>query len=103
MKNWLAINTLESFTEKPRQFIDKDGLHVAICKVGEAYFAFESMCTHAMYELDDAPIEGEEVICPLHGARFCLKTGAVMAPPAYEDLRVFPVRVQDGMVEIEWD
>jgi 3-phenylpropionate/trans-cinnamate dioxygenase ferredoxin component len=103
MKDWIAINTVESFDESPRQFIDKDNLHIAVCKLGDSYCAFESMCTHAMYELDEAPIEGNEIICPLHGARFCLKTGAVLAPPAYEDLRVFPVRVQDGIVEIEWD
>ncbi len=101
MANWISINTVDSFTDTPRQFLDKDNLHIAICKIGEQFFAFESMCTHAMYELDDAPIEGNEIICPLHGARFCLKTGEVMSPPAYEDLRVFSTRVREGLVEIE--
>jgi 3-phenylpropionate/trans-cinnamate dioxygenase ferredoxin subunit len=102
MPNWIKVSTTESFNETPRQFIDIDNLHIAVWKVGETFYAFESMCTHAMFELDDAPVEGEELICPLHGARFCLKTGDVLAPPAYEGLRIFPVRIEAGNVEIDY-
>lgn len=102
MSNWISVASMESFAEKPRQFIDIDNLHIAVWQVEGEFYAFESMCTHAMFELDDAPTEGNTVICPLHGARFCLKTGNVLAPPAYEDLRIFPVRIHEGQVEIEY-
>ena len=64
------------------------------------FYAFESLCTHAMFELDDAPIEDCTITCPLHGAKFCLKSGEVLAPPAYEGLQVFPVRIENGEVQI---
>ncbi len=41
------------------------------------------------------------MICPRHGARFCLRTGAALSPPAYEAVRRYATRVVDGMVEIE--
>jgi 3-phenylpropionate/trans-cinnamate dioxygenase ferredoxin subunit len=66
-------------------------------------FAIEDRCTH-----DDGKLcEGEwdpavcEVICPRHGARFCLRTGQALTPPAYEPVRRYATRVVDGMVEVE--
>ncbi|MGZ8215504.1 MAG: Rieske 2Fe-2S domain-containing protein, partial [Methylosarcina sp.] len=49
---------------------------------------------------------GDEIICPRHGARFCVKTGEVKAPPAYEDIASFPVRIENGRVQVRddrWD
>jgi 3-phenylpropionate/trans-cinnamate dioxygenase ferredoxin subunit len=49
-------------------------------------------------------VEGDVVICPRHGARFCLRTGAALTPPAYEPVRTYPTRVNDnGIVEIQAD
>jgi 3-phenylpropionate/trans-cinnamate dioxygenase ferredoxin subunit len=43
------------------------------------------------------------VECPRHGAKFSLRTGEVLAPPAYEPISVFPVRIVNGMVQIRDD
>ncbi|MGH8610107.1 MAG: ferredoxin, partial [Gammaproteobacteria bacterium] len=40
----------------------------------------------------------DAITCPRHGARFCIKTGEALSPPAYEAVTTFPVRVEDGMV-----
>ena len=44
--------------------------------------------------------EGFEVVCPRHGARFDLRTGAVLSLPATEDVEAFPVEVRDGEVYV---
>jgi 3-phenylpropionate/trans-cinnamate dioxygenase ferredoxin subunit len=46
---------------------------------------------------------GEQVICPWHGARFEVKTGAVVGPPAQESVKSFPVRVNGDDLEVELD
>jgi len=43
-------------------------------------------------------VHGFEVECPRHGARFDLRTGAAMCPPAYEPIAKFPVKVEDAQV-----
>ena len=56
--------------------------------------------------LSGGEVSGDEVICPRHGARFDIRTGAVTAPPAYEPVHRFPLRVQDGRVQVRddrWD
>ena len=48
---------------------------VAVVRSGDGYFAIEDVCTHDGAELTGGAIEGTEIICPRHGARFCLRTG----------------------------
>jgi nitrite reductase/ring-hydroxylating ferredoxin subunit len=53
--------------------------------------------------LSEGYVEGDEVVCALHEARFCLRTGRVLSPPATMPLRIYPVKIEgdDVMVEIE--
>ena len=73
---------------------------IAVVHSGGAYFAIEDVCTHDGAQLTGGAIEGFEIICPRHGARFDLRTGEVMAPPAYEPLRIFEVRDNGGRIEV---
>jgi 3-phenylpropionate/trans-cinnamate dioxygenase ferredoxin subunit len=51
-------------------------------------------------------VQGAEIVCPRHGARFCIRTGAALSPPAYEATATFPVRVENGELQVQdnrWD
>ena len=76
---------------------------VAIARSGDEYFAIEDVCTHDGAELTGGEIEGDQIICPRHGARFCLRTGEALTPPAYEPVRVFATRIDDGRLWIRAD
>jgi 3-phenylpropionate/trans-cinnamate dioxygenase ferredoxin component len=69
---------------------------VAVVRSGDEYFAIEDICTHDGAELTGGTVEGAEIICPRHGARFCLRTGQALSPPAYEPVRVFETKTTDG-------
>lgn len=69
---------------------------VAVVRSGSEYFAIEDVCTHDGAELTGGAIEGMEIICPRHGARFCLRTGQALTPPAYEPVAVFETKIADG-------
>ena len=71
-------------------------LRLAVCNLDGSFFAIEDVCTHDGNPLADGPVEGLEVICPRHGARFCLRTGAALSPPAYEPVATFPVAITHG-------
>jgi 3-phenylpropionate/trans-cinnamate dioxygenase ferredoxin subunit len=73
---------------------------IAVARSGGEYFAIEDICTHDGAELTGGDIEGQEIICPRHGARFCLRTGAALSPPAYEAVNVFETRITDGRLWI---
>jgi 3-phenylpropionate/trans-cinnamate dioxygenase ferredoxin subunit len=69
---------------------------IAVVRSGDEYFAIEDVCTHDGAELTGGEVEGTEIICPRHGARFCLRTGQALSPPAYEPVRVFETKISDG-------
>ena len=69
---------------------------IAVVRSGDEYFAIEDICTHDGAELTGGTVEGAEIICPRHGARFCLRTGQALSPPAYEPVRVFETKTTDG-------
>jgi 3-phenylpropionate/trans-cinnamate dioxygenase ferredoxin subunit len=86
--------------------VDVDGSEVAVFKIDGACYAIEDVCTHDGAEIASGTLDGDEIVCPRHGARFCVKTGAVKSAPAYEPVACFPVRVENGIVQVRdsrWD
>lgn len=75
------------------------------CRVGLTIsdgqvFAFRDACTHDDSPLDDGEVEHCQITCAGHGARFDLRTGAVIDPPAVEELEVYPVRLGENGEDI---
>jgi len=80
--------------------VEVAGVAVALFNVGGELLAVEDVCTHDGAPLADGDVEGEVITCPRHGARFSLRSGEVLAPPAYEPLPCYEVRVVDGWIEV---
>lgn len=106
MADWVDVARIEELPPGTARVIDVDGAMVAVFNLDGEYYAIEDICTHDGGELASGALEGEEIVCPRHGARFNIKTGAVTAPPAYEPVATFPVRVHEGAVQVRddrWD
>jgi len=71
---------------------------IAVFNIDGALYAVEDICTHDGGELAGGPVEGFEVECPRHGAKFDLRTGEALCAPAYVPIAKFPVRIEDGQV-----
>jgi 3-phenylpropionate/trans-cinnamate dioxygenase ferredoxin subunit len=69
---------------------------ILVCRIDESYFAVASRCTHSAWPLSSEPIEGMEIICTLHGARFDLRNGCPTAGPAISPLATYPIELRDG-------
>lgn len=76
-----------------------EGRMIAVYQVDERYFATDNVCPHAYALLSDGWLEGIEIECPLHGARFDITTGAVLEGPAECALKTYPVRVEGNEVQ----
>jgi len=83
-----------------RLFIELDDDPVVILNVDGSYYAIADVCTHDDGPLGDGDVEDHQIICPRHGARFDIRNGEVLTLPAVQDVRSYPVRVNNGMVEI---
>lgn len=74
------------------------GIEVAIFYVDGAYYAIEDQCTHDDGPLADGELDGCQLVCPRHGARFDIRTGEALTMPAYRPVDTFDVHVVDGRV-----
>ena len=100
MSDWIDVAPLHDFAIGEYRSLDVDGTQVAVFNLAGEYYAIEDLCTHDGGALTGGMVEGEQIVCPRHGARFSIRTGAVLAPPAYEPIATFPVRIDGGMVQV---
>lgn len=81
--------------------VDVAGHSIALYDSDEGFFATDNVCTHAYACLSDGWLEGTAIECPLHAARFDIRTGKVLDPPATEDLKTYPVRLVGDDIEVK--
>jgi naphthalene 1,2-dioxygenase system ferredoxin subunit len=83
--------------------VEVAGHLIALYDVDGGVFATDNICTHAYARLSDGWLDGELIECPLHAARFDVRTGKVLDPPATEDLKTYPVRIVDDEIQVKLD
>ena len=103
MAAWITLMKANELGPGDREVFEVDGVSIAVFNVGGSYYAVEDICTHDDGPLADGDLEGYEIICPRHGARFDIRTGEALIPPAVVPVRRYEVRVQDGDLQIHFD
>ncbi len=106
MSEWVDVAARGEIEPGSCKVVEVDGTMVAVFNIDGALYAIEDLCTHDGGELASGEIEGDKIVCPRHGAVFCIRTGEVLEPPAYESVATFPVREEDGRVLVRddrWD
>jgi 3-phenylpropionate/trans-cinnamate dioxygenase ferredoxin subunit len=100
MSDWVDVTEVAAFAHGERRVVDIGGREILVVNLNGQYFAVEDVCTHDGTPIAEGEIIGEEIVCPRHGARFCLRTGRALCAPAYEPVATFPVRVESGVVQV---
>jgi nitrite reductase (NADH) small subunit/3-phenylpropionate/trans-cinnamate dioxygenase ferredoxin subunit len=78
-----------------------NGRKVAVFNVNGAFHAIDDTCPHRGADLWEGDLEGNEVICPWHGARFDVTTGANLCPPARTNIASHKVQIVGDEVQVE--
>jgi nitrite reductase/ring-hydroxylating ferredoxin subunit len=81
--------------------VDVSGGRIAVANVQGVYYAFDDECTHEQCSLAEGDLAGTTVTCMCHGAEFDIRSGAVLAPPAVEPIRVYRTRIEGDSLYIE--
>ena len=67
---------------------------------GEVY-ATDNLCTHGAARMSDGFLEGREIECPLHQGRFDVCTGKTLCAPLTQDIRTYPVRIENQRIWVK--
>lgn len=104
MAQFVKVGTVADFEElEEGKLVQVGGQNIAIFNSAGTYYAIENTCPHRGGPLAEGMMAGEEVICPWHGSRFNVKSGAVLTPPARQGVKSFPIRVTGNDVEVEME
>jgi 3-phenylpropionate/trans-cinnamate dioxygenase ferredoxin subunit len=106
MADWITVARAAELAPGAWRTVDVDGVQIALFNIAGEFYAIEDVCTHDGGILTGGRVEGDQIVCPRHGAHFCIKTGAALSAPAYEPTATFPVRLENGEVQIKddrWD
>lgn len=106
MSGWVTAALPGALAPGQWRVVDVEGTQIVVFNIDGDYHAIEDVCTHDGGQLTGGEIEGDQIVCPRHGARFCIRTGEALTAPAYEATAKFPVRIANGEVQVRddrWD
>ena len=75
-----------------------DDTPALLIRIGDEYHVIEDACTHDLQPLEGGPIDGHEITCDRHGARFDVRTGAALCMPATEAVTTYAVEVRGNEI-----
>jgi 3-phenylpropionate/trans-cinnamate dioxygenase ferredoxin subunit len=100
MTDYQRVAAVDEIPPGGRLSIMLDDRGILLLRVGDDFYAIEDICTHDGQPLTDGPVNGKEIQCPRHGARFDITNGRPLCMPAVEPVATFAVKVVDGEVFI---
>ena len=77
---WADIGGANEVNETEPLAVFVDGIAMIVVRCGESLYAVDNLCTHDGETFGEAQVEDCQVVCPRHGAHFCLRTGAALTP-----------------------
>lgn len=99
-EEFFVVASTEELADDEQLRVELNGEEILLCFHEGQYYAVSYYCSHAAFSLEGGLMRDECITCPYHGAMFNLKDGSVEAPPAFEGIKVYPVKVESNTIAI---
>ncbi|MSR81893.1 MAG: carboxymuconolactone decarboxylase [Candidatus Latescibacteria bacterium] len=96
---WMPVLRAEEVPAGEARVANVGHRQLAVFNVGGEILATANACVHQGGYLGDGFLDGEVVICPLHGWQFNVRSGACITRPG-QQVKAYEVRVREGQVEV---
>ena len=102
MSEFIKVATVDEIPVGGAKLVEVDFVRVALFNLAGEIYAIEDVCTHDGGPLVEGKVvNGCEVMCPRHGARFDIRTGNALSFPAFEPTKSYAVQIDGNDVWIE--
>ncbi len=101
MAGWLSAGREDELEPGQVKVVQSGRQRFALCNVDGQLFCIDDVCTHDGGSLDQGELDGKEIECPRHGARFDVTSGRATCMPAVVPVKTHPVRVVDGEIQVQ--
>ena len=96
---WVRVTACRNIPLREGRAIEVGDRQIALFNLGDRFLATDNECPHRSGPLCDGIVAGDSVVCPLHGWKVKLDTGAVERPAARDECVVtYPTRIEEGIV-----
>lgn len=99
-RKWIDVAEVGDINEGDVKTFQVDAHRVAVARANGQLYAVQDLCSHDDGPLGDGELEEFAIVCPRHGAKFDIRSGAVLAMPAAAPIETFPVMEKDGRIHI---
>ena len=100
MNKWIYVCEKKEVDFEDLKRFDYDNKTYCIYNIKDGFFATDGVCTHEDVHLEDGLVMGDEIECPMHQGIFNIKTGKVIQDPPCDDLKTYPIKIEDHKVYI---
>ena len=101
MGEFAKVAKVSELAEDSCKLVEAGGKRIALIRTEKGYCAIDDTCTHKGGPLSEGEVEGNEVTCPWHGARFNIESGDALSPPAPSGVSCYAVRLEGDDIEVE--
>ena len=98
--SWIDVATADEIPEGGQKPVTIGGRRLLVCRSEGQWFAVENRCSHDQETLYGGTIRKCTIVCPHHGARFHLGTGAAYGAPAFDPIRAYATQEVDGQIRV---
>jgi naphthalene 1,2-dioxygenase system ferredoxin subunit len=95
---WIDVLAADAVPQGDVTAVMVSGKEIALYEVEGEVFATDNLCTHGAARMSDGFLEGREIECPLHQGRFDVCTGKALCAPLTENIRTYPVRIDQSRI-----
>ena len=100
MSQFHVVAAKSELSEGGQLYVELDGEEILLCMHKGEFYAIAYFCSHAEFGLEGGSIRNGCITCPYHGAEFDLSDGSVQAPPAFDPIKTYPVKVDTDTISI---
>ena len=101
--NWYFVKNTDGIEDEDVIRFDHEDKTFCIYKLEDGFYATDGICTHEAVHLEDGLVMDDEIECPMHQGAFNIKSGKAISPPACDDLKTYPVKVEENKIYIQID
>ena len=101
LSNWQFVQSTDGIEDEDIIRFDFQDKTYCIYKLVDGFYATDGICTHEAVHLEDGLVMDDEIECPMHQGIFNVKTGKALSPPACEDLKTYPVKIEEDKIFIQ--
>ena len=100
MTGFVPVSKVSDLAPGHMKWVAVDRERMLLVNVDGTFYALSDVCGHQRAPLSRGRLEGQVVECPLHFARFDVRTGKLLSGPVAVDVPVYEVRVDGDMVYV---